>query len=300
MQVGGVFQGESILAMKPPPFRYHRPADLSEALYYLNKYGPKARILAGGQSLVPEMNFRKVCPDVLIDINAIKSLKNIEVGARGWIFGAGLTQSALAHSEAMHEACPIMKNVLNYVGYEQTRNRGTFGGSLAYGDPAGELPAMAIALNAEFELKAHDRSRWVPAESFYTGPFSTVVKSDEMLTRIRIPLRKEPVFWAFAEQPVKTFGKAIAGVAVCLALDSGYKISAARIVAWGVGDRPLRLKGVEDVLTENILTDATVASAVSKVRDEIDPPADVHASSQFRTHLAETLLRRSLNPNDAP
>ncbi|MGB0372624.1 MAG: FAD binding domain-containing protein [Opitutales bacterium] len=280
--------------MKPPPFQYCRPADLSEALLCLNKYGSQARILAGGQSLVPEMNFRKTCPQVLIDINAVESLKSVERDDDFLILGAGLTQSELARCKPMLEVCPIMKDVLDYVGYEQTRNRGTFGGSLAYGDPAGELPAMAMALDAEFELKAHDRSRWVRAEAFYIGPFSTVIEPDEMLARIRIPLRRDAVLWAFAEQPVKTFGKAIAGVVTALALDSGYTVSSARIVAWGVGDRPLRLNGVEAELDGSCLDDSVICAAVSKLQNELDPPGDIHASPALRKYLAGNLLRRSL------
>ena len=280
--------------MKPAPFQYYAPTQLGDVLHLLKKYGAEARILAGGQSLVPDMNFRKISPSALIDINAIRKLQCIESDDDWLILGAGVRQSELAGCAALTDICPIMPKVVEFIGYEQTRNRGTLGGSLAYADPAGELPAMALALEAEFELSASDRSRWVSAESFYVGPFKTIVEPDEMLTRMRIPKPEQQLKWGFAEQPVKTFGKAIIGVATSLSLNDEYRIDRARVVAWGAADKPVRLLSIEECLNSQVLNERCIEAACELIHNTIHPPSDLHASSTLRSHLAQVLLRRSL------
>ena len=278
--------------MKPPPFQYYAPASVEIALKLLHEHGANAHILAGGQSLVPDMNFRKIAPQVLIDINGIAELQAIEPATDWLVLGAGVRQSALADCDPLTALCPIIPQVLEYVGYEQTRNRGTLGGSLAYGDPAGELPAMALALDAEFELSAHNRSRWVRAETFYTGAFSTILEPDEMLTRIRIPIPSAQRYWAFAEQPVKTYGKAIVGLALSVALTPKNLVEAIRIAAWGLSDRPIRLYDVETVLSGRSLDKSSLDKATQSMQKTIHPPSDIHASSALRSHIAKAFLSK--------
>ena len=280
--------------MKPPPFQYYAPANLPEVLELLEIYGEDARILAGGQSLVPDMNFRKVCPAVLIDINGLQELKNIESELECLIIGAGIRQAELGQSAELKEIFPIISHLLEYIGYAQTRNCGTLGGSLAYGDPAGELPAMALALDAEFELSSSAGVRWVSAKSFYTGPFETVLESNEMLTRIRIPRQSQKAHWAFAEQPVKTLGKAIMGIMIGVSLNIKYEVAGAHITTWGASDRPMRLYKVEKALLGQKISDISFEAAIQAVLAEINPPNDLHASSALRNHLAKVQFKRSL------
>lgn len=280
--------------MKPPPFLYARPETLSEALAVLADAGEDAKVLAGGQSLVPLLNFRLARPSVLVDLNWVQELTGLERTNGTIRIGAMLRQRAAEQSPVIQEGCPLIVRGLEYVGHLQIRNRGTVGGSIAHADPAAELPAVALATGAEMEVRSVRGERTVPAEDFFQGPFTTALAPDEILTAVRFPLT-EGARVGFLELARRSGDFALGGVAALVRFDDGSRIvSEASLVALGMGGEPRRLAGSQDAVRGRELTDDVLKGAAAAASREVDPFTDVHADAEYRRELVGVLLTRVL------
>lgn len=282
--------------MKPAPFDYRRPDTLDEALGIFAELETDAKALAGGQSLVPAMNFRLARPAVLVDLNRLAPLAYIDESPDGGLrMGAMTRQRAAERSPAVAGRAPLLFEAMPWIAHPQIRNRGTVGGSLAHADPAAELPAVMVALDAQFVLRSRTASRTVPAQSFYTGILSTALRPDELLTEIQIPPRAARTGSAFMELARRHGDFALVGVAVELVLDEGGACTSARIVLLSVGDGPVLATTATAGLVGSVPTASRIDEAARLVGEaDIDPPSDIHASSAYRRHLARVLVRRAV------
>ena len=291
--------------MKPAPFRYARPESLADALDLLSAGGQDVKILAGGQSLVPMLNLRLVRPAVLVDLNGLPGLDGIAPSpAGGLTIGALVRHAALAEAPLVRERSPLLAEAARHVGHAAIRHRGTLGGSLAHADPAAELPAALVALEAEFVLHGPRGERMVSASQFFLGLMTTALTPEEILTEIRVP--PQVPGWGFAEVARRTGDFAMAGVAALLGRRSGPagQVGSARVVGFGVGDRPVRFTAAAAEILASPGPDpiATVARAAAAAAQACDPADDVHASADYRRHLVAVLtgdaLRQALGRLD--
>jgi CO/xanthine dehydrogenase FAD-binding subunit len=282
--------------MKPASFEYHRPETLDEALAILAELGSDAKALAGGQSLVPAMNFRLARPAVLVDLNRLDPLAYITETADGGLrIGAMTRQRAAERSPAVARRASLLFEAMPWIAHPQIRNRGTMGGSLAHADPAAELPAVMVALDARFVVRSRTTSRTVPAQGFYTGILSTALTPDELLTEIQIPPRAARTGTAFMELARRHGDFALVGVAVTMVLDERGSCSSARIVLLSVGDGPVPATGAMAALMGSTPTASRIDEAARLAAEtDIDPPSDIHASSAYRRQLARVLVRRAV------
>ncbi|HLL47146.1 MAG TPA: xanthine dehydrogenase family protein subunit M [Longimicrobiaceae bacterium] len=279
--------------MKPAPFEYHRPATIEEVTGLLAQHGYEAKLLAGGQSLVPAMNFRLAQPAVLIDLERVAGLAELGDGDGVLRMGAMTRQRACERSAAVARGAPLLVETLPFIAHPQIRNRGTVGGSIAHADPAAEIPAVMLALDARFHLRGPGGARVVSAGEFFTGLFGTALEPDELLMDVEIPAPVPGSGWAFGEVSRRHGDYALAGVAAVVTLDAAGRCSGARVALLSVGDGPV-LAGVEASLVGAEPTEEAVRAATDAVGREIDPPADIHASAAYRRQLAEVLVRRVL------
>jgi carbon-monoxide dehydrogenase medium subunit len=280
--------------MKPAPFEYFRPDSVDEALALLGQHGWDAKLLAGGQSLVPAMNFRLAAPAVLIDLNRIPGLDGLEEQGGGLRMGTLLRQRVAEHSPSVAHRAPLLAEALPLVAHPQIRNRGTVGGSIAHADPAAELPAVMLALGARLRLRGPGGERVLAADDFFTGLFATALEHDEMLVEIEIPAAAARSGHAFLEVSRRHGDFGLAGLAVAVTLDEGGSCAGARIALLGVGEGPLLAAGAAEVLMGCEPGDELFAAAAEAARGEVDPPGDIHASSDYRRHLVGVLVRRAL------
>ena len=281
--------------MKPAPFRYARPESLAQALTLLAAGGAEAKLLAGGQSLVPMLNMRLVRPAVLVDLNAIPGLDGIAAAPGGGLtIGALARHADIAASPLVHARAPLLAEAARHVGHAAIRNRGTLGGSLAHADPAAELPAVLVALGSELILTGPTGARSVPASAFFVGLLSTALEVGEILTEIRVPAQGPG--WGFAEVARRHGDFALAGVAAVVRTGAGRpdQCEEAVLVGFGVGDRPMRLTPSERIAASARLDAETAARAGAAAGLACDPPDDVHASAEYRRHLATVLTERAL------
>jgi carbon-monoxide dehydrogenase medium subunit len=287
--------------MKPAPFRYARAGSLAEAIALLAAAPGEHKLLAGGQSLVPMLNMRLVRPAVLVDVNGLRELTGITPTVDGGLRLGALTRHAeLAVSPAVRERAPLLAEAARHVGHAAIRNQGTLGGSLAHADPAAELPAALLALDARVHVMGPRGAREVAADAFFRGLLTTALEPDEILTAIEVPA--QPPGWGFVEIARRPGDFALAGVAAVvrgrhpLTLPSPPRggEGEVRLVGFGVGDRPLRLVGAERVLAGVPLDAATAARAGAAAGPDCDPPSDVHSSADYRRHLATVLAERAL------
>jgi CO/xanthine dehydrogenase FAD-binding subunit len=281
--------------VKPAPFDYYRPQSLDEALALLARYGEDAKPLAGGQSLIPAMNFRLATPAVLVDLNEVQDLAYIKNGA-GLVRIGGMTrQRDLERSDLIASSAPLITEALPYVAHPAIRNRGTIGGSLAHADPAAELPAVMLALNASFTLSSSGGSREVSASDFFMGLFSTAIQPGELLTEIRIAPAPPRSGCGFQEISRRHGDFALVGAAVIVHVNSERICEHARVALLSVGDRPVLAEHamkmlVGQQLSSDLIRDAAAAAAA----EDIDPTSDIHASAKYRRQLANVLTRRAL------
>ena len=283
--------------MKPAPFRYARPQNLADAVELLAAADHDVKILAGGQSLVPMLNLRLVRPAALIDLNGVPGLGHITPSASGGLtIGALVRHAALADSAAVIERAPLLAEAAGHVGHAAIRHRGTLGGSLAHADPAAELPAVLVALGAELCLHGRRGTRTVQASEFFLGLMTTALAPDEILIEIHVP--PQGPGWGFAEVVRRTGDFALAGMVALVGRTTGSsgRCEFARLVGFGVGDRPVRFAAAEEILTNQGLDPATaVARAAAAAADACAPPDDVHASAEYRRHLAAVLTEDAVN-----
>lgn len=283
--------------MKPGRFDYYRADSTEHAISLLGDLGDDAKVLAGGQSLIPLMNFRLASPTALVDVGHIEDSDRITVDGDGVRIGLGVRQYRALGSSELVAAAPLVAKGLKLVGHEAIRNRGTVCGSTAHADPAAELPAIWLALDAEMVVRGAGGDRHVPAAEFFTSPFTTVIDADELLAEIRIPHAPEPARRRTAINEVsRRHGDfAIAGAVVAIDVDERERVVDARISLLGVADIPLRVERAEQVMRGALAGDPEAhAAAAEEVRSAIDPRTDNQASSKFRKNVAATLVRRSL------
>jgi len=281
--------------MKPPAFEYFAPASLQEALDLLDRYGEEAKVLAGGQSLMPLMNLRLARPKVIIDVNGLHHLASISADPNGGLTLGGLTrQRAVERSGLVQERNPLLAAALPLIGHFQIRNRGTIGGSLVHADPAAELPAVSLALGAEFVLRSVRSERAVRAEDFFLDTMTTAIQPNELLTEIRLPGWRPRLGWAVEEVARRKGDFAIVGACTLLELDEDDLCKAARIALFGVAGKPLRMQRAEAALRGSNPDERLLAEACRLVFDDLDPDSDVHASATYRREAGGVLARRAL------
>lgn len=281
--------------MKPAAFEYFAPKTVDETLALLAQHGDEAKLLAGGQSLVPAMNFRLAQPAILIDLNRVEGLFYIQNGGDDVRLGAMTRQTTIERSVLVQQQLPLLAEAMPYIAHSQIRNRGTIGGSLAHADPAAELPAVMLALEAKFKLRNASQERWVGAEDFFLGLFATALEPDELLVEVAVPPIPERCGWAFQEVARRHGDYALAGVAAFMTLNEKGRCNAARLAFFSVGETPVISQQIAHRLigetpSESAIRDAAEAAAA----DDIDPTGDIHASADFRRHLAKVLAKRAL------
>jgi CO/xanthine dehydrogenase FAD-binding subunit len=279
--------------LKPAPFQYYRPRTLHETLSLLKEYGDEGKILAGGQSLIPLMNFRLTQPAYLIDINFIDGLDYVRSEGGALKIGCLARQSRLLDNPLIRERCPLLADALTYVGYEQIRNRGTLCGSLAHADPAAELPAVLLALDGFVAVGNLATKREVAARNFFKSYLTTCLSSDEMVLDASIPETPPGAGWSFREFARRFGDFAIVGVAVLLVRDQD-KITDARIALTGVGDRPWREPNIEQMVVGEKGSNDIFAKVADEVGHGIEPSSDIHATASYRRSLARVLTKRAL------
>ncbi len=283
--------------MKPAQFLYFRPTSVAEALALLGQHGGDAKPLAGGQSLIPAMNFRLARPAALVDLNGIAELAYIRAGSAGGglAIGAMTRQRAVERSDVARRAAPLVAEAMPFVAHPQIRNRGTVGGSVAHADPAAELPAVLLALDARFRARSRAGERVIPAGAFFKGLLETALGPDELVVEIAIPDPPARSGYAFAEVARRHGDYALVGVAAAVTLDTRGRCTAARIAFLSVGDGPVLATEAATVLAGQSPSDELFrAAAESAATRDIDPPSDIHASAAYRRRLAAVLTRRAL------
>lgn len=280
--------------MKPAPFDYVAPRSLDEALAILVERGDEAKVLAGGQSLVPLLNMRLARPGLLVDLNRLPGLDYVRTDDGGIAIGALTRQRAIERSEIARSRAPLLVAATGYIGHPAIRNRGTVGGSLAHGDPVSELPCVAVALDATITATSQSGDRAIPAADFFQSVFTTALEPTEILTGVRIPGLPDRTGWGFEELARRHGDFAIIGVAVVLSLRPDGAIAAARLAYAGGGDRPTRAPRAEAALVGQQPTAESFAAAAQIASEEIDPPSDMHGSADYRRTIAVVLTRRAL------
>jgi aerobic carbon-monoxide dehydrogenase medium subunit len=280
--------------VKAPLFALRVARSLDDALSSLATAEGEAKVLAGGQSLVPLMNFRLARPDVVVDINQLTELQSIRFADGELRIGAMTRQRAVETSELVERYSPLLAEALPMVAHAPIRNRGTLGGSLAHADPGAELCTVSLALDARVILRSVRGIREIPIGDLFVGPFTTVLEEDEVLIEVIIPAMPAHAGWAFDEVARRRGDFAAAGVAAMVDLDRSGLISYARLAYAGVGATPLRSFAAEEFLVGRAAGEAVFAEAASVAAAGLSPSADMHATAEYRRHLAEVLTRRTL------
>lgn len=282
--------------MKPAPFDYEAPESLETALDLLARHGGEAKLLAGGQSLIPVMNFRLAQPALLIDLNRLSGLDFIRPREDGGLsLGAMTRQRRLERDSLVRARAPLLAETLPWVAHPQIRNRGTLGGSLAHADPAAELPAVALALDARFRLQKAGGERWIEARDFFIGLFASALEPDEILTEVALPPPPPRTGWAFLEIARRHGDYAQVGVAARVSLDDSGRCREARLVYLSVGEGPVDARGAAGLLAGTGLEDEAIAAAAEKAAgEEMEPFGDIHATADYKRHLVRVLTRRVL------
>jgi len=280
--------------VKPAPFRYACPLDVGEATALLAEHGADAKILAGGQSLMPLLNMRLVRPAFLVDINRIRSLDYLRAENGHLAIGAVARDRDVELWAGARERCPILTESLRWVGHVEIRNRGTVCGSLAHADPAAELPVVAVALDATLIAESVRGPRAIPASQFFRSLLTTALAADELLTEVRLPALRPGTGWAFVEFARRQGDFALAVVAALLQRGPDGICTDARVVLGGVDSVPVRARAAEQYLVGGRLTKERFTTAGQDVAAPLNPPGDIHASTAYRRTLAAVLVERAL------
>jgi CO/xanthine dehydrogenase FAD-binding subunit len=281
--------------MKPPRFEYFAPASLDEAVALLHRYGGEAKVLAGGQSLMPLLNMRLARPAALVDINRVAGLHSLEAWDGGVTIGATIRQRALQREPLITERLPILVEAATHIGHHQIRSRGTICGSLAHADPAAELPALALAFDAELVARGPRGARTITADGFYRGYLSTALDPSEVLTEVRIPALPSSMAWAFLEVSRRHGDFALVGIVAGLTIDRDRDaVAEARLVYFGVGPTPIRATEAERQLIGQPPGGDAFSAAGEAASRAVDPVDDVHATAAYRRSVAAALTRRAL------
>jgi CO/xanthine dehydrogenase FAD-binding subunit len=280
--------------MKPARFDYARPESVAEAVKLLAGSGGEAKVIAGGQSLMPMLAFRLAAPKLLVDIGRLHDLKKIEIGADGIELGALVRWRDIERSEDLARAHPLLVEAVRYVAHYQIRNRGTVGGSLAHADPAAELPGIAITCDATINVIGSSGGRSIAAEDFFTGPLTTALDADEVIVSVRLPPWRSQRRWAFKEFARRKGDFALAGVAVFYDRDAEGGSVDPHIGAIGVSSTPVRLRASEAALAGYDVNAHTIARAASLAAASLEVNEDIYAPADYRRAVLQTLLERAL------
>ena len=279
--------------MKLPPVEYEAPTTVAEAIALLAEHEDEASVLAGGQSLIPLLALRLARPEVLIDINGIDELSGVSATDGQVAIGAMTREYVAEGSEIVADTVPLLAAALPLVGHEAIRSRGTIGGSLAHADPAAELPAVARALDAEFVVRGQSGERVIPAAEWFEGYLMTSRRSDELLLAVRFPAAGPGTGVSFQEVARRHGDFAIVGLGVSLVLSGGV-ISDARLAFAGLSDVPVRAVAAEDLLVGERPSAELFDEAARRATGDVDPPDDLHGSSDYRKTVAAVVVRRGL------
>ncbi len=279
--------------MKPAKFDYYAVKEINEALDLLSKNGSEAKILAGGQSLMPLLNMRLARPKILVDLNSVNELKYIRKEDKTVTIGSMISETEVEESSLVRENCPILAEAVKLIGHPAIRNRGTIGGSIAHADPAAEIPAVLKALDGQVRIRSPQGERIVAAEEFFVTYLTTDLKYNDVVTEVSFPVISSGTGWA-VEELVRRHGDfAIVGVVICVNLHQN-KIDDVKIVLFGTGDTAYRARSVEQLLRCAEPQSDLLEEAVQTLRSSIDPSSDVHASADYRRHVAGVLMTRAL------
>jgi aerobic carbon-monoxide dehydrogenase medium subunit len=280
--------------VKPAPFRLHRPTTVSEATAVFAEYGDEAKVLAGGQSLVPLLALRLTRFEHLVDLNGVTALRGIERQDGALRVGAMVRQAEAEHNDDVAASLPLLHRALPHIGHFQIRNRGTVGGSTAHADPASELPAVASALDAEMEVTGPTGVRTIAARDFFQSMWATALEPDEILTAVRYPVWESRCGFAVEEFARRSGDFAIAGVACGVALTPHGTIARAAIALFGMGTTPLRADAAESALLGSPVESADLRAAAAAAASATDPSDDIHGTAAFRRRVAAHLTERAL------
>lgn len=282
--------------MKPAPFEYLAPDSLGAALEALAQHGAEAKVLAGGQSLIPVMNFRLAQPALLVDLNRIAELAFVRPADDGGLrLGAMTRQRRLERDPLIAARAPLLAEAVPFIAHPQIRNRGTLGGSLAHADPAAELPAIAVALKARLRLARTGGERWVAAEDFFHGLLATALEPDELLVEVALPPLAPRTGWSFMEVARRHGDYAQVGVAALVTLDEDGRCREARLTYLSVGTAPVVAARAGKALAGREPAPGALAEAAALAAvEDVHPSSDVHASAAFKRHLTRVLTERAL------
>jgi carbon-monoxide dehydrogenase medium subunit len=280
--------------MKPAPFELETARRIEDVLSLLAETDRDVKVLAGGQSLVPLMNFRLARPAVLVDLNRLPELQYIRERDGGLEVGAMTRQSALEHADVVARLAPLLAETLPFVAHAPIRNRGTLGGSLAHADPAAELCTVALALDATLVARSARGKRVMGIDDFFVGPFTTSLQADELLTEVRLPSFPRGAGWAFEEVARRRGDFAMVAVAAVLQLDAAGNIALARLAYTSMGPRPLRAPQGERALVGQAATAETFARAAEAAMADLEPGDDFHATRAYRLQVGQALTSRAL------
>jgi carbon-monoxide dehydrogenase medium subunit len=280
--------------MKNPQFAYRRPDSLAETVALLAEFSDRAKVLAGGQSLLPLMALRLATPEVIVDIGGVPGLDRIEVADDGAVtIGARVTHADAETSDVLAEHAPLVHEAMPYVGHRAIRNRGTVCGSIAHGDPAAEMPAVLLAASGTVIVASTRGEREIAAADFYSGYLETALGDDEVLVAVRFPAWPTTAAGAVTEVARRHGDYALVGLVSMLEVIDG-AIARSALAFLGVAGTPLRIGDAEAALVGRAPDDESFAAAAEIVREVVDPPADIHATTAYRRHLAAVLTRRGL------
>jgi carbon-monoxide dehydrogenase medium subunit len=285
--------------VKPAAFDYAAPETLDEALGVLAEHGDEAKVLAGGQSLVPLLALRLARFEQLVDVNRIDGLDGVRSDATRLTLGATTRQATIAEDPLVRRHAPLLADATRYIGHHQIRNRGTIGGSLAHADPAAEYPAIALALDAELEVASTQGRRTIAAADVVESAYVTSLRPDEMIVAVHVPAAPAASGYAIEEVARRHGDFALAGVAVAVHLAADAQVQQARVVVFGLSERAIRLTVVEERLLGADATRPQIDDAIAEAVAELDPPDDVQATSAYRRAVARPLIdvaiRRALS-----
>ena len=281
--------------MKPAAFEYHAPDSLEQALQIMRLHASDGKILAGGQSLVPAMNFRVVQPGVLIDLNGVSELSFIREEDEVIRVGAMTRERHLEFDPSIAKRTPLLTEATPFIAHPQIRNRGTIGGSIVNADPAAELPVLMLALNARLKARSASNERWIDAADFFTGMFSTALEPDEILVEIELPFMPAHTGWSFMEVAPRAGDYALMGVAALVTLGEHGMCAEAKLVYLNAGEGPVDAKDAAKILQGAEMNDVLIESAAAHASEkEINPFGNVHTSAEFQRHLANVLTKKAL------
>lgn len=279
--------------MKPAPFRYFRPEHLEHVYELLDHYGYDAKLLAGGQSLIPAMNMRLMAPSVLVDLARVEGLTGLDCGDGFLEIGSMVRQQSLERNPSVAERWPLLAAAVKHVGHRQTRVRGTVGGSIAHADPAAELPAVMLALGARYEIGSSAGTRWVDHETFVVAEYTTDLAENEVLLRIRVPPMDPRAGWSFLEFRRKHGAFALVGCVALLQVSEGGTIADPRIVVFGGEPRARRLEEAEALLEGQKPSEAVLREVRSAVQEAWRPDPQPLVSAAYLQHVAGVLAERA-------